>query len=110
MKRAAILLAGLVVSVSAAQANELMAPGQFELKPDGKLAPNAPVLVWKCDHPKLMLRMRQLAVGERITIMDASLKPTPAYAEGVEPRDGKPAVMVDNRILCQPSSATAAAI
>ena len=108
MKRAALLIAGLAVSMNVALANELMAPGKFDVTPDGKLAPKAPVLVWKCDHPKLMLKMRQLAVGERITIMDAALKPTPAYAEGVEPRDGKPAVLVDNRILCQPTSAPAA--
>lgn len=103
MKRA-VLIAGLAVSLNAALANELMAPGQFEVKPDGKLVPKASVLVWKCDHPKLGLKMRELAVGERITIMDAALKPTPAYAEGVEPRDGKPTVLVDNRIICQPAT------
>lgn len=108
MKRAAILLASLAVSLNSALANELMAPGQFEVNPDGKLTPKAPVFVWKCDHPKLMLRMRQLAVGERIVITDKNLQPTPAYAVGVEPRDGKPTVLVDNRIVCQPAAASSA--
>lgn len=108
MKRRTILIAGLLLSLNSATANELMEPGKFEVKPDGKLVPNAPTLVWKCDHPKLMLKMRQLAVGERIVITDKNLQPTPAYAVGVEPRDGKPTVLVDNRIVCQPAAASSA--
>ena len=107
MKRV-LLIAGAAITMNAAFANELMAPGRLEVRPDGKLVPNAPTLVWKCDHPNLMLKMRQLAVGERIVITDANLQPTPVYAVGAEPRDGKPVVVVDNRITCQPATSPAA--
>lgn len=103
MKRGILFSVALLLTAPSF-AGELIAPGQAVVKPNGQLAPSSPMLTWRCDHPKLMLKMRSLAVGERIVITDANLKPTPVYAEGVEPQGGQPTVVIDNRITCQPLS------
>jgi hypothetical protein len=99
LKRIAAIALLLALSATTS-AGELMAPGKMDLLPDGQLVPKGPLLAWKCDEPKLMLKMRVLQIGERIVITDANLKPTPVYAVGVEPQDGRPTVVIDSRITC----------